>query len=885
MKQKSFIWRIMLMSMIAVMCACVSACSSDDPEPEPLPTPDPKENGEVVFDIKLPEGNGNGTQGSPVTVQKGEKLDMAISQKSSYTDPDGSVFTCEPKAEIVLFAKMDTVVAKDIAGLTKVKEGSDVKSSSNGTYPVRYQTTQTFEIGGQNIVFDLSHEVYTYINSMKDKIEMPYVKINQAKMGNTPAAEEKPQGRSTAVALTGVTVRPLATSRATTITDSTLYEVNAQFNLDIESVNAKKDAKQTLVFSVTYIGVVETTTELKDPESVVSFVWDVKSGTASTASPFVKTAGEPMEIWMNQSCRHSDEYGNELVGDPKAKIKLSVAQDTIWASSIEELKKVVNKSGDVSETQEAKQVFGTENQDITIDWSYEVATAKVGDLDVDMPYYVLNAVTLTDVSVKELGKKTCQGKVADLYEITAKFHQKATPKNITGEVVSEEIEYVVSYVGAVREIKDPESIVSFVWDIKGGTNSTASPFVQIPGESMEIWMNQSSRYTDKYGQEVLKEPKAKIKLSVAQDTVWGDNVEKLKNIVNKSGSVPETKNVKQVFGTDNQDITIDWSYETVTTEADGKEIAMAYYALEGATLTDVSVKELGYKVCQNKEADLYEITATFRQKATPKNITGKASSEEIEYVVSYVGAVEIKLEKVEYFPGGEWIDPHDNMALAYYAKVIRRRTYSNGAVQEDEFKDFGHPVQLMTSVATPGKYKYFTIYPPTDVVIGDSIRHYTRSFEFLSKERGFSYVAGRNKYTSEDVFTDHNWAGYKTSKLYDNDVNLAIDFSTSYPSDVRQSGWYFGCFIYTIEYHLIWDTDANFANITTGFEFYDQFLVIDGRRIDFTSFHNLKIDHQFDQQNFSTSSKEGAIMKLETNISYLGKKFRETRIDSLYVAK
>lgn len=695
MKQKSFIWRIMLMSMIAVMCACVSACSSDDPEPEPLPTPDPKENGEVVFDIKLPEGNGNGTQGSPVTVQKGEKLDMAISQKSSYTDPDGSVFTCEPKAEIVLFAKMDTVVAKDIAGLTKVKEGSDVKSSSNGTYPVRYQTTQTFEIGGQNIVFDLSHEVYTYINSMKDKIEMPYVKINQAKMGNTPAAEEKPQGRSTAVALTGVTVRPLATSRATTITDSTLYEVNAQFNLDIESVNAKKDAKQTLVFSVTYIGVVETTTELKDPESVVSFVWDVKSGTASTASPFVKTAGEPMEIWMNQSCRHSDEYGNELVGDPKAKIKLSVAQDTIWASSIEELKKVVNKSGDVSETQEAKQVFGTENQDITIDWSYE----------------------------------------------------------------------------------------------------------------------------------------------------------------------------------------------TVTTEADGKEIAMAYYALEGATLTDVSVKELGYKVCQNKEADLYEITATFRQKATPKNITGKASSEEIEYVVSYVGAVEIKLEKVEYFPGGEWIDPHDNMALAYYAKVIRRRTYSNGAVQEDEFKDFGHPVQLMTSVATPGKYKYFTIYPPTDVVIGDSIRHYTRSFEFLSKERGFSYVAGRNKYTSEDVFTDHNWAGYKTSKLYDNDVNLAIDFSTSYPSDVRQSGWYFGCFIYTIEYHLIWDTDANFANITTGFEFYDQFLVIDGRRIDFTSFHNLKIDHQFDQQNFSTSSKEGAIMKLETNISYLGKKFRETRIDSLYVAK
>ena len=80
------------------MCVCVSACSSDDPEPEPKPIPDPKENGEVVFDITLPEGNGNGTVDSPAEVQKGETLDMTISQKSSYTDPDGTVFTCEPKS-------------------------------------------------------------------------------------------------------------------------------------------------------------------------------------------------------------------------------------------------------------------------------------------------------------------------------------------------------------------------------------------------------------------------------------------------------------------------------------------------------------------------------------------------------------------------------------------------------------------------------------------------------------------------------------------------------------------------------------------------------------------------------------------------------------------
>lgn len=692
------------MSIIAAMCVCVSACSSDDPEPEPKPIPDPKENGEVVFDITLPEGNGSGTVDSPAEVQKGETLDMTISQKSSYTDPDGTVFTCEPKAEIVLFAKLDTVVAKDIASLTKVKDGADIKSNTDGTTPVRHQTTQTFEIGGQNIVFDLSHEIYTYVNSMRDKIEMPYIKINQAKLGNTAATEETPQGRSVAVALTGVTVRPLATSRAITITDSTMYEVNALFNLDIESVNAKKDTKQTLVFSVTYIGIVETTTELDGPEGVVSFAWDVKSGTNSTTSPFVRTIGKPLEVWMNQSSRYSDEYGNQAVGEPKAKIKISVQQDTIWTNSRENLEKIANKTGDISQTQAATQVFGNDKQEITIDWSYEVATAELA----------------------------------------------------------------------------------------------------------------------------------------------------------------------------------------------GKEIPMPYYALEGAVLANVSVKELGYKVYQSKEANLYEVTATFRQKATPQNITGKAVSEEIEYVVSYVGAVEIKLEKVEYFPGGEWVDPHDNMTLGYYAKVIRRRTYSNGAVQEDEFRDFGHPIQWMTNECLPGTTqvgdKSITYYPATVVSAGDSAINVTRSIQFSSKEGGWSSRLYYEKFTSNNALTDNNWNAYTDSKLYNGDeLNVAKDVFTPHQPDNRPCGWYFAPFIYTTTYELLWQIDGTslfaFTDIDSVFNFYDQFLVIDGRRIDFTSLHNLKINHTLNQENFSQVDREGVAVTLKTHISYLGKQFDHSVTDSLYVAK
>ena len=113
---------------------------------------------------------------------------------------------------------------------------------------------------------------------------------------------------------------------------------------------------------------------------------------------------------------------------------------------------------------------------------------------------------------------------------------------------------------------------------------------------------------------------------------------------------------------------------------------------------------------------------------------------------------------------------------------------------------------------------------------------------------------------------------------------LNIDFPTKHPADNKAPGWYYNNNIYTLEYHLEWD-GGNVLNLTTAFEFYDQYLVIDGKRIDFTSLHNFIIDHKLNEVKFNDAYKRGTIFELETNLYYLGKNFQEIITDTFYVEK
>ena len=103
--------------LAALLCGITVACDEDITITPPTDYPT---EGDIHF--VLSAGGDSIGAGTPLAVAQGDTLSMTISQKSSYTDPDGTVFTCEPKATIELYATVDTIYAKDIETLLKIAD-------------------------------------------------------------------------------------------------------------------------------------------------------------------------------------------------------------------------------------------------------------------------------------------------------------------------------------------------------------------------------------------------------------------------------------------------------------------------------------------------------------------------------------------------------------------------------------------------------------------------------------------------------------------------------------------------------------------------------------------------------------------------------------------
>lgn len=460
--QRNILWRVVLFLFVATFTCTFSSCDKELPENVPENSPDTptKPTGEVKFSIASTGGTGQGTAAAPAVVQMGDTLDMTISQTSSYSDPNGSQFTCQPKAVIRLSSTSDTLYVKDFKVLTTVKESSRTPSETQSGEKLTKKTLQTFNVGGKEVVFDLAYDIFNHINSQNQSIEMPYVKVNSANYGTAQLEETRSATMPPAV-MTGMKITPHGPQTRGTIVDSTAFDVNVAFNLEIESVNTKEPQKQTLSFEVEFLAVVESTTEYPDPEMQFSYQLQVLGGTNSTASPFVQNPGETMHLQWVGSSQYSyffiqDRTSQTIKYEPKAEVTLFAPQDTLWVTNKEELEQlvatdaVITQEGTSPLVTKGQKTFSIAGENLPVNWSYDTYDSiNAEGSDVAVPYLELSEPQIVSVHAKELPNATVPGKQAKVYEVEIRLSQELKSVN-TPESHVETIEYIVKRIGVIE---------------------------------------------------------------------------------------------------------------------------------------------------------------------------------------------------------------------------------------------------------------------------------------------------------------------------------------------------------------------------------------------------------------------------------------------------
>ena len=487
MKTRNFLMRSMHMCMLAILACvviCVAGCDEENLIPQELPT-----QSDVTFNISN-DGNGSGSPSSPAEVSNGDTLSMVISQKSVYTDSDGKVFQCEPKASIELFAELDTLYVKDVKQLTDVNESNGVQETSSGENPVVNKVSQTFKIDKQAVCFNLAYDIYTFTNYVGDDIEMPYIKLNHADLYDSETSEAaEPTARSETLH-PAITITPIANTKAI-VSDTVLYNVNIKFNLDIESMNTDTENKQTLTFSVDYIGAVVSNTEIPDPDpdpepeyGELAFDINIEGGEGSGTkdSPAETFGANKLNLFMMQKSSYTTADGTLFEYEPKANVEFWADLDTVYVKDLAELTNAtvspetnVSNSGENPVVYKIAQNFLIGQQNIHFNMAYDVysCTNKAGNI-IGMPYVKLNQANWADedaietntkvksvksaISVKPLPQTRAIVKDTVLYEVSATFNVDIETVK-TEEKNEQTLVFVVKYIGAVvteTEVPDPE---------------------------------------------------------------------------------------------------------------------------------------------------------------------------------------------------------------------------------------------------------------------------------------------------------------------------------------------------------------------------------------------------------------------------------------------
>lgn len=403
MNYKGFFLKLMPMSIVLASLCVSIACNETDPD---VPTPNPSpgtvvpagDDGEIIFDVTNAGGGSDGTSSAePAEVKADKPLEMTITQNSSYLDPNGTTFNCNPKATIKASLQLDTVYATNLESLTKLIGNPVVKSSTTASNPKTHITDQSFNIGGQQVLFNINYEVYTHTNSKNQLIEMPYAKINNVQYGYNSTIESRSGEKD--VRLADISVVPVEKplSRSITVTDSTAYEVTARFHVDMEGKNTAVESKQTISIEVKYTAILTESTIYDGADLKTSIT---QNGEETTSTYFNIAPNEKLNLVITQHSSYTDQNGAQ-VATITSKVDIT-SPDTVEIDS-----------ADILTDEKIKELI-------------PIVTEGFDRLAAPMPYYEFGEITLTNTNVSTISNE----ELKQVYKVTATFTQKATPVNV-----------------------------------------------------------------------------------------------------------------------------------------------------------------------------------------------------------------------------------------------------------------------------------------------------------------------------------------------------------------------------------------------------------------------------------------------------------------------
>lgn len=487
---KSMKRHIYLAAIVLTLTMFVAACGNEEPT-EPTQTEQSGQTTEPVTPttgtLVMELGGNVCTPEKPATATNGSPVEITIQQRCSYQDPNGSTYTCEPKASIALTVQSDTVRAKTLAELLAITELTE--NSTTGTNPLTRRVHQSFSIGEQQVEFALAHEIYTYEASTHKEVEMPYVKLQPASHGKAQSESQTRVAAGVTAAVTGIRLKRMPTTR-TYITTEEAYEVSVAFTVEAEAIHTEVAQRQTLSFEVQYVGIVETTTEYPDPVTALTYHADVLEGTDSSSSPYAMkgNAREMALQWQQQSSYtwyDIEQMATQVVNKtPSAHVRVSLGTERpriilnddgkLIVEDLSSLPKVDHttdlKACVASEVQTStegritmsRRNFTVAGVVLTVEWDYEVCEdMQIDGTTVAMPYLMPGEAQVVDVSTREANElywyvQQYEGNVKkNIYEVTVRIQQPMTKCNAadTGRDVAEyEVTFVVLQTAALVEV-------------------------------------------------------------------------------------------------------------------------------------------------------------------------------------------------------------------------------------------------------------------------------------------------------------------------------------------------------------------------------------------------------------------------------------------------